>query len=76
MKISKLIKLLTDRKKEYGDVDCYVNGEHGLTDYEVMNSDHIQISSACALLDTRDWPKMEGWKEKDDSDIICHIGGS
>ena len=41
MKISKVIKLLTSQKKEYGDIDIYVNGFDEVTDSAIFEINQI-----------------------------------
>ena len=68
MKLSVLIAELQKHFNEYGDVECYCNGEHGIENPYILQSDMISVGSLNVILDPDDF------KDVDDSDIICHIG--
>jgi hypothetical protein len=69
MKLGELINLLQSKIKEYGNVDCFVNGEYGIDECERMTPDHVSFTSANLLFNT-DMTDIT-----DDSNIVCHIGG-
>lgn len=68
MKLSKLIESLESKLKNIGDMDVYVNGEHGIGECEILQESRISVGSANLSFDTDDL-------DIDDSDIVCHIGG-
>jgi len=68
MKISDLIAQLEKTIEGIGDMDVYVNGEHGIGECELLTKDHVSIGSANLNFDT-DHLDIDG------SDIVCHIGG-
>ena len=68
MKLSKLIERLQADLAEFGDVDCYTNGEHGIGEVEELTDSCVGTASACINFDANHLMK-------DDSDIVCHIGG-
>lgn len=68
MKISKLIAGLINIKEQYGDIECYTNGEHGYEDTIVLGEEQVCVGKA----------HMEINHEKvcvDKDEIVCHIGG-
>lgn len=70
MNIDKLIKILQEKRKTFGkNIECFTNGKDGIREIVSLEDNSIDVSSACSI---GDFDHLI----KDDSDIVCHIGGN
>lgn len=68
MNIRDVIQVLEEIKEEYGDLQVFTNGEHGLDDTQEMQLSYISVGSAHMQFDVSDM-------HIDPDKIVCHIGG-
>jgi len=68
MKVSDVIIALEEGIATFGDVDVYVNGEHGVECCDECSYGEISFGEAYLLID-------HDRKGVDATEIICHIGG-
>ena len=67
MKTSQLIKILIDSLAESGDLNVYVNGEHGIDDTHILEKSFVTTGAASLSFDSE---FMDDVDEK-----VVHIGG-
>ena len=55
-------------QKEVGDVECYTNGEFGISHPQKLDSQDVTFGPAGIQFETNDL-------DIDDQTMVCHIGG-